>query len=435
MVEPAHRVVIVGGGFAGLKAAQSLKRARVRVTLLDRRNYYLFQPLLYQVATGGLSPANIASPLRSILKRHLNVEVLLTEVTDFDVAGRRVLCRERAIAYDTLVVAAGVRHQYFGHDDWERWAPGLKTVEDATAIRHRLLAAFEAAELEDDPEKRKPWMTFVIVGGGPTGVELAGAVGELARHTLQGDFRRIVTSQARVVLLEGGARILPAFPAALAAKAERALARLGVTVRTQALVTDVRADGVTFRCGESTETITARTILWAAGVQASRLGQVLAKAAGVELDRAGRVQVEPDLSVRGHPEVFVIGDLAHVEPSPGQLLPGVAQVALQEGAYVARLIQARLRGQTLPPFAYKDRGNMATIGRNNAVADLGWLRLSGFLGWLIWLFIHLLYIEQFYNRLLILIQWAWSYFTRNRSARLITGETEEVGHGNGGYRS
>jgi NADH dehydrogenase len=424
MVERAHRVAIVGGGFAGLKVAHSLKRAAVAVTLLDRRNFHLFQPLLYQVATGGLSPANIAAPLRSVLKRHHNVQVLLAEVLDFDVNGRRVLCREGQFSYDTLVVAAGVRHQYFGRDDWEPWAPGLKTVEDATAIRRRILSAFEAAELEDDLEKRKPWMTFVVVGGGPTGVEMAGAVGDLARHTLKRDFRRIATPQAQVFLLEGAERILPTFPASLAAKAERSLARLGVAVRTRAMVTEVRPDGVTFRCGNGTETIAAKTILWAAGVQASPLGQALAKATGVELDRAGRVKVQPDLSLAGHPEIFVIGDLAHVEPSPGELLPGVAQVALQEGAYVTRLIQARLRGQTLPLFEYKDRGSMATIGHNAAVADLGWLRVWGFLGWLIWLFVHLLYIEQYHNRLLILIQWAWSYFTRNRSARLITGETE-----------
>jgi len=426
MVERAHRVAIVGGGFAGLKVAHSLKRVPVAVTLLDRRNFHLFQPLLYQVATGGLSPANIAAPLRSVLKRHRNVQVLLAEVLDFDVTGRRVLCCEGEFSYDTLVVAAGVRHQYFGRDDWEPWAPGLKTVEDATAIRRRILSAFEAAELEDDQEKRKPWMTFVVVGGGPTGVEMAGALGDLARHTLKRDFRRISTPQAQVFLLEGAERILPTFPASLAAKAERSLARLGVAVRTRAMVTEVRPDGVTFRCGNGTETIAAKTILWAAGVQASPLGQALAKTTGAELDRAGRVKVQPNLALAGHPEIFVIGDLAYVEPSPGRLLPGVAQVALQEGAYVARLIQARLRGQTLPPFEYKDRGSMATIGHNAAVADLGWLRVWGFIGWLIWLFVHLLYIEQYHNRLLILIQWAWSYFTRNRSARLITGETEDA---------
>jgi NADH dehydrogenase len=424
MAEQAHELVIVGGGFGGLKVAHSLKRAQVDVTLLDRRNFHLFQPLLYQVATGTLSPANIAAPLRSVLKRYKNVQVLLAEVLDFDIAGRRVLCREGEFSYDTLVVAAGVRHQYFGRDDWEPWAPGLKTVEDATAIRRRILSAFEAAELEDDPERRKPWMTFVVVGGGPTGVEMAGAVGDLARHTLKRDFRRISTPQAQVFLLEGTERILPTFPASLSAKAERSLARLGVTVRTRAMVTEVRSDAVTFRCGDCTQTLAAKTTLWAAGVQASSLGRALAKATGVELDRAGRVKVQPDLALAGHPEIFVIGDLAHVEPSPGRLLPGVAQVALQEGKYVARLIQARLRGQTLPPFEYKDRGNMATIGRNAAVADLGWVRLSGFVGWLIWLFIHLLYIEQYHNRLLILIQWAWSYFTRNRSARLITGVEE-----------
>ncbi|HLJ93759.1 MAG TPA: NAD(P)/FAD-dependent oxidoreductase [Gemmataceae bacterium] len=430
-MEPVHQVVIVGGGFAGLKVAQSLKRVPVHVTLLDRRNFYLFQPLLYQVATGALSPANIAAPLRSVLKRHRNVQVLLAEVLDFDVVNRRVVCREGTFPYDTLVVAAGVRHQYFGHDDWEPFAPSLKTIEDATAIRRRILTAFEEAELEGDAEKRKPWMTFVVVGGGPTGVEMASAIGDLARNTLKRDFRKIATPQTRVVLLEGTEHILPTFPVSLSAKAEQALARLGVTVRTRAMVTDVRADAVTFRDPDgTTETIAAKTILWAAGVQASPLGQALARAAGAELDRAGRVVVQPDLSLKGHPEIFVLGDLAHMEPSAGQLLPGVAQVAIQEGVYVARLIRARLRGQTLPPFEYKDRGNMATVGHNAAVADLGWLRLWGFLGWLLWLFIHLLYIEQYDNRFLILIQWAWSYFTRNRSARLITGETKGLRRAN-----
>jgi NADH:ubiquinone reductase (H+-translocating) len=419
-----HKVVIVGGGFAGLKLAQSLKHAPVYVTLIDRRNFHLFQPLLYQVATGVLSPANIATPLRSIVKYQKNVQTFLDEVLDIDVSSRKVLCRNGEFSYDTLVVAAGVRHQYFGHDEWEQFAPGLKTLEDATNIRCRILSAFEAAELEDDPELRKEGMTFVIVGGGPTGVELAGAIGELAQHILKRDFRRISTPQARICLLEGADRILSTFPVSLSSNAEQSLAKLGVTVRTGAMVTDVRADNVTIRCGQSTEIIRAKTIIWAAGVQASPLGETLATATGAPLDRAGRVQVQPDFSLNGHPEVFVIGDLAHMEWAPGHVLPGVAQPALQGAAYVAKLIQARLSGQRLPSFQYKDRGSMATIGRNAAVAQVGRLRFSGFIGCLMWLFIHWLYLDQRQNRILVLLQWLRTYFTGNLSARLITGKTD-----------
>jgi NADH dehydrogenase len=423
MTGQSHQVVIVGGGFGGLKAAQSLKRVPVRVTLLDRRNFHLFQPLLYQVATGGLSPANIAAPLRSVLRRQKNARVLLAEVFDIDVANRRVLLDHGSLPYDTLIVAAGVWHQYFGHPEWEALAPGLKTVEDATGMRRRILAAFENAEREQDPGQRRAWLTFVVVGGGPTGVELAGAVGELAHHTLKNDFRSIDPRAARVVLVEGTERVLPPFPPPLSAKATDALARLGVTVHTGALVTDIRADGVTIQHGGRTETIPTRTVLWAAGVVASPLGKVLAAATGAALDRVGRVKVQADLTLPGHPEILAIGDLAHCEDEQGRPLPGVAPVALQQGRYAARLIAARLRGQTLPPFRYTDYGSMATIGRNAAVADLGWVYLSGFLGWLAWLFIHLLKIDQFHNRLLVLTQWAWSYLTRNRSARLITEES------------
>jgi len=419
-----HRVVIVGGGFAGLKLARSLKRAPVSVTLLDRRNFHLFQPLLYQVATGILSPANIATPLRSIVNHQKNVEVLLDEVVDFDVPNRKVICREGEFAYDTLVIAAGVRHQYFGHDEWEQFAPGLKTIEDATNIRCRILSAFEAAELEDDPDSRRDWMTFVIVGGGPTGVELAGAIGELARNVLKRDFRHISTPQSRILLIEGADRILSTFSASLSASAEESLARLGVTVFTGAMVTDVRADHVTLRSGDKTETIQAKTIIWAAGVQASPLGKSLSDATGAQLDRAGRVQVQPDFSVPGHPEIFVIGDLAHMEVSPGQVLPGVAQPALQAGAYVAKVIQARLSGQTIPAFRYFDRGSMATIGRSAAVAQVGRLNFSGSIGKLMWLFIHWLYLDQRHNRVLVLLQWLRTYFTGNVSARLITGQTD-----------
>jgi len=421
-MEKPHHVVIIGGGFGGLYAAQSLKRTRVQVTLLDRRNFHLFQPLLYQVATGTLSPANIAAPLRAILKRQENIRVLLAEAIDIDVSNRRVVLSDGEVGYDTLIVAAGVRHHYFGRDEWERLAPGLKTIEDATEMRRRILVAFEAAEREGDPDRLRAWLTFVIVGGGPTGVELAGAVGEIARHTLARDFRAINPADARIVLVEGMDRVLPPYPASLSARAEAALNRLGVTVRTGAMVTDIQPDVITIRSGERNERISTRTVLWAAGVQASTLGGILASTTGAAVDRVGRVVVEPDLSVVGHPEIFVIGDLAHFGHQTGKPLAGVAPVAMQQGRYVATLIMRRLRGETMPPFRYRDHGNMATIGRAEAVADLGWVRFSGFFAWLAWLFIHLINLVQFQNRVLVLIQWAWNYATWNRYARLITGK-------------
>jgi NADH dehydrogenase len=419
----SHHVVIVGGGFGGLYAAKSLKRAPVRVTLLDRRNFHLFQPLLYQVATGGLSPANIAAPLRAVLKRQRDTRVLLAEAIDIDLAQRQVRLSDGEIGYDTLIVATGARHHYFGHPEWESAAPGLKTIEDATEIRRRVLLAYEMAEREADPALRRALLTFVVVGAGPTGVELAGTLAELARHTLRQDFRDIDPSTAQIILLEAADRVLPPYPPRLSAKASQALVRLGVTVRTHAVVTDVQAEAVTVRIGDATEIVPCRTVLWAAGVQASPLGAILARATGAALDRAGRITVQLDLSLPGHPEIFVIGDLANFPHQGGKPLPGVAPVAMQQGQYVARLIEARLRGQTLPPFRYRDYGNMATIGRNAAVADFGWLRLSGYLAWLAWLFIHVLKLIEFENRILVLFQWAWNYLTRNRSARLITGSS------------
>jgi NADH dehydrogenase len=420
-MDQRHRVVIIGGGFGGLQAALTLGRAPVQVTLLDRRNFHLFQPLLYQVATGQLSPANIASPLRAVLKRQANAQVLLAEATSIDVPGKRVLLSDGELGYDTLIVAAGARHHYFGHDDWEQLAPGLKTIEDATEIRRRVLLAFEAAERESDPQRQQAWMTFVVVGAGPTGLELAGALGELAHHTLKGNFRNIQPNQARILLLEGMDRVLPPYPPVLSAKAAQALARLGVTVRTGTIVTDLQHDLVTVRAGGQTELVPARTVLWAAGVDASPLGKSLAQASGVTLDRAGRVPVLADLSLPGHPEIFVIGDMASCPGPGGKPLPGVAPVAMQQGRYVARRIARRLAGKDEPPFHYHDRGSMATIGRAAAVADLGWVRISGWLAWLAWLFIHLIYLVGFQNRLLVLFQWAWSYYTRGRSARLVTG--------------
>jgi NADH dehydrogenase len=417
-----HRVVIVGGGFGGLSAALELKRAPLQVTLIDRCNYHLFQPLLYQVATGTLSPANIASPLRNILKRHKNTRVLLAEATRIDTANHRVILSDGSIEYDTLVLSTGSSHQYFGHDEWEEFAPGLKTVEDATDMRRRILLAFETAEREPDPEKLRAWMTFVIVGGGPTGAELAGALGEIANDTLRRDFRNIDPSSARIILMEGADRVLPVYPPQLSASARKMIERLGVTVRTNAVVTDVKKESVTVREGDKTETIPTRTILWAAGVLGSPLGRMVAAECGAACDKAGRVVVEPDLSLAGHPEIFVIGDLANFVHQTGKPLPGVAQPAIQEGRYVARAIKRRLRGDKPRPFHYMDKGNLATIGRGAAVADLNWLRLSGFAAWLIWIFVHLLYIVEFQNRLLVFVQWAWFYFTYDRSARLITGK-------------
>lgn len=418
----AHRVVIIGGGFGGLYVAKALGRATVQVSLIDKRNFHLFQPLLYQVATGGLSPGDIASPLRAVLSRQKNTAVLIAEVTDIDVAGQKVILRDGEVGYDTLIVATGASHHYFGNDQWEQTAPGLKTIENALDIRRRIFLAFEAAEREPDPTRRQAWLTFVVVGGGPTGVELAGALGELAHKTLKDDFRRIDPTEARILLLEGLDRILLAYPPELAAKAVASLEKLGVTVQLNTMVTDIQGETISLKRGDETSQLQARTVLWAAGVKASPLGQILAERTGVELDRVGRVVVEPDLTVTGHPNIFVIGDLASFTHQGDKPLPGVAQVAMQQGQYAARLIQARLKGQTRPPFRYTDKGSLAVIGRNAAVADLGFIRFAGFPAWFVWIFIHIMYLVEFDNRLLVFVQWAWSYFTRNRGARLITGD-------------
>jgi NADH dehydrogenase len=400
-----------------------LRRAPVNVTLVDRRNFHLFQPLLYQVATGALSPGEIASPLRSVLRGQRNTEVLLAEVTGFDVPGRQVLLQEGVIAYDMMVVATGARHHYFGHDEWEKFAPGLKTIEDATEIRRRILFAFEAAEREPDADARRAWLTFLIVGGGPTGVELAGALGEIANDTLKGDFRNIRPEEARILLLDASDRILSAYPADLSASAEEQLIRLGVRTLTRVAVTEVDEYGVKVRHGSGAEErIDARTVLWAAGVKASNLGAKLAAATSAGLDKIGRLIVEPDLTLPNHPEIFVIGDLAQARDEQGAPLPGVAPVAMQEGRYVGRFIARRLEGQTTPPFHYRDKGSLATIGRAAAVADFGRVHLEGLIAWIGWLFIHLMYLVGFQNRLLVLVRWAFAYFTHNRGARLITGE-------------
>jgi NADH dehydrogenase len=414
-----HRVVIVGGGFAGLHVARRLRRAPVQVVLIDRRNFHLFQPLLYQVATGGLSPADIASAHRWILRKQSNAQVWLAEAIGIDGAGRKVLLTDGKVRYDTLVVATGVRHDYFGHKEMERHAPGLKTIEDATEIRRRVLRAFEAAEREVDAGGRSPWLTFVVVGAGPTGVELAGAIAELAKQTMRQDFRATDTTKSRILLVEGSDRVLPAYPPDLSAKAARSLTRLGVEIRTKTMVTGISETEVKLRNGERTESLPTRTVLWGAGVKASLLGQAVAAATGATVDRVGRVLVAPDLTVPDHPEIFVIGDLANFAHQTGKPLPGVAPVAMAQGRYVARVITRRLVGEETAEFNYFDKGQLATIGRAAAVADFGRLRFSGYPAWLLWLFVHLMYLVEFENRVLVLFQWAWNYFTRNRGARLI----------------
>ncbi|OUL18845.1 FAD-dependent oxidoreductase [Nostoc sp. RF31YmG] len=418
----SHKVVIVGGGFGGLYTAQSLTKANVNVTLIDKRNFHLFQPLLYQVATGTLSPADISSPLRAVLSKSKNTKVMLGEVTDIDPQAQKAIIGDQAIPYDTLIIATGVKHSYFGKDQWEEFAPGLKTVEDAIEMRRRIFMAFEAAEKETDPEKRRAWLTFIIVGGGPTGVELAGALADLAYETLKQDFRNIDTSETKILLLEGMDRILPPYVSELSQAAAASLRRFGVEVQTKTLVTNIENDIVTIRQENEEKKIASKTILWAAGVQASPIGKVLAKRTGVECDRVGRVIVEPDLSIKGYPNIFVIGDLANFSHQNGKPLPGVAPVAKQEGEYVAALIKQRLHNKTLPQFSYIDRGSLAMIGHNSAVVDLGFIKLTGFVAWLFWLLIHIYFLIEFDNKLIVMLQWASNYVTRKRGARLITGQ-------------
>ena len=410
------RVVIVGGGFAGLNVAKGLAGAQgVDVTLIDERNHHLFQPLLYQVATAGLSPADIAAPIRGILSRARNVAVLRERAESIDLAGRRVLTDAGEHGYDQLVLACGSKHAYFGNEHWEAHAPGLKTLEQATEIRRRVLTAFEEAEKESELEPKRAWLTFVIVGGGPTGVELAGAIGEMSRFTLARDFRRIDPTHARVILIEAGRRILPSFDEKLAARAARDLESLGIQIWTESPVTQIDAEGLDI----GSERLACKTVLWAAGVRASSLGGQL----GVELDRQGRVVVNPDLSLPGHPEVFVAGDQAHVAGPNGEALPAMAPSALQQGRYLARSILARARGHEHPDFRFRDKGQMATIGRRRAIVESGALRFGGFAAWVTWLLIHIYYLAGFKNRLLVVIQWGWSYFSYGRGARLIVDKS------------
>jgi len=406
------RVVIIGGGFGGLHAARGLRRSTARVTIVDRRNHHVFQPLLYQVATAALSPGDIASPIRWILRRQANLDVVLADVRAIEPARRRLLLADGEMEYDYLVVASGAAHAYFGHPDWQQTAPGLKTLEDALEIRRRVLIAFERAERETDPERRKAQLTFVVIGGGPTGVEMAGALAEISRLSLAKDFRHFDPTSARIILIEAGPAVLAPFPEPLRESARRDLMRIGVTVRTGSPVTNVSPGRIEI----GAEAIETETVIWAAGVAASPLGATL----GVPLDRAGRVLIQPDLTIPGHPDVFVIGDLASLSGKDGKPLPGVAQVAIQMGRHAASNIQRAMEGQPYRPFEYKDLGNMATIGRASAVADFGWLRLKGSMGWLAWLFVHILNLIGFRNRLVVMVQWAWAYFSYQRAVRLIT---------------
>jgi NADH:ubiquinone reductase (H+-translocating) len=416
------RVVIVGGGFGGLNAAKELRRAPIQLTVVDRRNHHLFQPLLYQVATAALNPSDIAAPIRHILRRSGNTEVILGEVQAIDVAVRRLrLADGDELPYDQLIVATGAGDSYFGHPEWRRLAPSLKTVEDALEIRRRVLYAFERAERQTDPLRQRAWMTFIIVGGGATGVELAGALAEISRHTLAHEFRHIKTQRARVILLEAAPRVLPGYHPRLSESARRQLLRLGVDVREHFPVTAIDEEGVT----ASGERILARTVLWAAGVAASPLARSL----GVPLDRAGRVLVEPDLTVPGHPEIRVVGDLAFLRQQDGQPVPGVAPAAIQQGRHAARGVLRALRGQPPVPFRYRDKGSLATIGRRAAVGQIGRLRLSGMVAWLAWIFVHIAYLIGFRNRVAVLLEWFWSYLTFERGARLITDPTGRLGAG------
>jgi NADH dehydrogenase len=418
-----HHVVIVGGGFGGLCAARALAGADVALTLIDKRNFHLFQPLLYQVATGLLSPAEITTPLRHILKKRKNVEVLLAEAMDIDLENRRVILADGEVMYDTLIIAAGMVNTYYGHDEWSVFAPGLKTMEDASSIRQKIFYAFEVAERESDPALRQAWLTFAVIGSGSTGVELSGMIAEICRETLKGEFRTIRPEDAQVLLIEAAGRILPGYPPDLSKKAAPALTHLGVRTLTSARVVNIDAEGLEYMRDGGKHIIPARTVLWASGVQASPLAHILAEKTGVPTDRQGRLMVRPDLSMEGHPEIFVIGDMAHVKGKDGVPLPALAPAATQQGRYVARIIKKRMGGKTHSrPFTYFDKGMLSVIGRHQAVADIGRWHFSGFLAWLLWLFVHLILLINYENRLIVLTRWAFQYFVFSRGGRQLCHE-------------
>ena len=435
-VQGTHRVVVVGGGFGGLQAVQKLRRTPVEVTLIDRRNFHLFQPLTYQVATGALSPGEIAYPLRAIFKRYRNVKVLLAEVSDIDLEGRQVHLAQvdevpapPTVPYDTLIVAGGSAYSYFGHDDWREYAAEVKSLESAIAVRGQILTAFEAAEWETDPDRRAALLTFAVVGAGPTGVEMAGQIAELARDTLRRDFDTVDPRTGRILLIEVADRVLTTFPPSLSQKALRSLERLGVTPMLGATVVGIDDESVTVDTGSgNTQRIPTRTVVWAAGVTASKLGSRLGELTGAEVDRAGRITVEPDLTFPGHPEVFVVGDMVRVRGTDGSVLtlPGVAPSAMQQGRYAASVVRARLASEETRPFKYRDKGNLATIGRGAAVADIKPVRLSGFLAWMTWLVVHLFYLVGFENRILVFTRWGFSFITHGRGARLITNPKSDA---------
>jgi NADH dehydrogenase len=418
-----HRVIILGGGFGGLNAAQKLKRAPVAITLIDRRNFHLFQPLMYQVATGSLSPGEIAAPLRGVLSRQKNTQVLLGEAADIDPDAKRVILRDgAAFQYDSIIVATGSQTSYYGKDEWRDWAPSLKSIEEATAIRHKILYAFECAERSATEEAARAWLTFVIVGAGATGMELAGALAEIANETLKNDFRRINPREARIILMEGGSRVLAAFPEDLSLKAERLVSRLGVEVKKGVMVTCIDAAGVTYRSGDESKSLPAKTVLWAGGVTTNEFGRKLGERTKAETDRSGRIKVNSDLTVPGYSDIFIVGDLALSLGADGKPLPGVAQVAIQGGAYAAKTIRARLKGKNdTKSFHYFNKGDMAVIGRAAAVANIFGFHLAGLFAWLTWLFVHLIYIVEFQSRVLVFVQWGFEYLTFSRGARLITG--------------
>ena len=427
-----HNVIVIGGGFGGLRAAQALGRAPVDVTLIDKRNFHLFQPLMYQVATGSLSPGQIAAPLRSVLSRQENTRVLLGDVVDIDAASKTVRLADGArLSYDSLIVAAGSETQYYGHDAWRKWAPSLKSVEEALRVRHKIYYAFEAAERLSDPGQRRAWLTFAIVGAGATGVEVAGAIAEIARQTLKHDFRSIRPQEAQIILMDGAPRVLPPFPGKLSQKAARSLSRLGVQIRTGVMVKDVDREGLTFEGPGGIVRLEARTVIWAGGVSVSPLMRTLAQRTQADTDKAGRIKVGPDLTIAGHPDVYVVGDAAlSIDARSGQPLGGVAQVAMQQGAYAAHDIVRKLRGRpALPPFKYFDKGNLAVIGRWAAVADVFGLPLWGLPAWIVWAFIHLLYLVQYQSRILVFVQWAIQDLTFARGARLITGTRSDFADG------